>query len=65
MEVRLARNCCQRTAERQLDDWGWNYHELVPEKYPKCLDGWDKLTEFERGRYIGVLEQALSGEESE
>jgi hypothetical protein len=56
MEVQVQRGCSERTAERQLDKWNWNYRYLVREEYAKCLDDWDHLTEFDKGRHIGILE---------
>jgi hypothetical protein len=46
-------------AQRYLEGCDWDYRELIEEKYAKCLDEWDNLTEFGRGRYIGLLEEMV------
>lgn len=56
MEVQLQWQRSQRTAERLLDKWNWQYHKLVQEHPASCLDDWEKLTEFDKGRYYGLLE---------
>ena len=56
MEVQLLRTCSERTAQRRLNKWNWQYEKLLPEHPTLCLNDWGKLTEFEKGRYYGILE---------
>jgi hypothetical protein len=56
MEVQIQRKCSQRTAERHLDKWNWQYAKLLREHPASCLSDWTKLSEFDKGRYCGILE---------
>jgi hypothetical protein len=61
MEVMCAHECCQRTAEMKLAKHGWDYHQLVKPHVAKTLDDFPKLSEFDKGRHIGILQQ-LTGD---
>jgi hypothetical protein len=60
MEVQLQRRCCQRTAEHYLNKFNLQYVKLLREHPAKCLNDWHRLTEFDKGRYYGILESELA-----
>jgi hypothetical protein len=52
MEVQLQRRCSQRTAERHLNERGWQYARLLAEHPTAYLNDCNRLSEFDRGRYV-------------
>jgi hypothetical protein len=60
MEVQLQRRCSQRTAERHLNERGWQYARLLAEHPTAYLNDCNRLSEFDRGRYVGILESQVS-----
>jgi hypothetical protein len=65
MEVQLEKRCSQRTAERYLSARNWQYDELLTEHPVACLDVWDRLSEFDQGRYVGILESQVADMKAE
>jgi hypothetical protein len=50
----------QRSAERRLDKYGWNYRLLIASMSLTRLDASDRLSALGKGRYIGILEAELA-----
>jgi hypothetical protein len=65
MEVQLEKRCSRRTAERHLSARNWQYDELLTDHPVECLDVWDQLSEFDQGRYVGILESQVADMKAE
>jgi len=65
MEVQLEKRCSRRTAERQLSARNWRYDELLTEHPVACLTAWERLSEFDQGRYVGILESQVADMKAE
>jgi hypothetical protein len=65
MEVQLEKRCSRRTAERHLSARNWQYGKLLTDHPVACLNVWDQLSEFDKGRYIGILESQVADMKAE